>query len=596
VKYILYFVKRLNSYAGAILYFNLLGMGLISLLDGIGLFLLIPMLSISGIMGEMEVALPILKFNIFEKLPNNLVLLIILATFIIINIGQSFLQRNLTIRNVTLIAGFMNYIRLEIYQSLLNSSWSFFIRKRKSDLINVLTSEIPRATGGINTFMQLITSIIFTFVQVGIAFWISQSITIFVVLCGLLISVFSRKYIKKSKALGNKTSKLLEDYLSGITDQLNGIKEIKINTLEESRVLWLKSLTNKMFEEQLENIRLKTSSQLLYKVVSTLIIAFFIFFSVKIFHAKPDQFLIIIIIFSRLWPRITGIQSNLEQIAASIPSFKRLIDLKVDCTESTEIQGRNMKSKAIDVKAGIELHNITFRYNSNKEEYALKNINLKIPANNMTAVVGKSGAGKSTLVDIVMGLNQPEKGQVLLDGKCLKKEDIFSFRKLIGYVPQDPFLFNGSIKENLLLLKPNATAEQLWEALEFAAADDFVKKLSKGIDTVIGDRGIKLSGGERQRLVLARAILCKPAILILDEATSSLDTENESKVQESIERLKGQMTIIVIAHRLSTIRNADQVIVLEKGEIIQQGQFNQLAGEKRGVFSSLLRSQIGISC
>lgn len=144
-----------------------------------------------------------------------------------------------------------------------------------------------------------------------------------------------------------------------------------------------------------------------------------------------------------------------------------------------------------------------------------------------------------------------------------------------------------------MLIHPEATEQQMWEALQFAAADDFVEKLPQQLDTIIGDRGIRLSGGERQRLVLARAILRKPSILILDEATSSLDTENESKIQEALERLKGKMTIIVIAHRLSTIRNADQVVVLDKGEIIQKGEFGQLASDKNGVFKNLLKKQMG---
>ncbi|MGO4273116.1 ABC transporter ATP-binding protein, partial [Paenibacillus sp. TAF58] len=207
-------------------------------------------------------------------------------------------------------------------------------------------------------------------------------------------------------------------------------------------------------------------------------------------------------------------------------------------------------------------------------------------------VIGRSGAGKSTLIDILMGLLQPERGQVLVDGVPLTEANLLSLRKSISYVPQDPFLFNGSIRENMLMIDPSATEEQLWESLEFAASTEFVNKLPLGLDTLIGDRGIRLSGGERQRLVLARAILRKPSILILDEATSALDSENEAKIQEALERLQGKLTIIVIAHRLSTIRNADQVIVLDKGRIIQSGGFTQLTGEKEGLFASLLGNQI----
>jgi ATP-binding cassette subfamily C protein len=281
------------------------------------------------------------------------------------------------------------------------------------------------------------------------------------------------------------------------------------------------------------------------------------------------------------------------QIATKIPAYKAVADLQKECKVSKEFHESDIEnSKPLHIKNGIDCQNVSFRYNLHEATYALQDINLTIPVNQMTAVVGRSGAGKSTLIDLLMGLNIPEKGQVLLDGKPLTKENLLSLRRAISYVPQDPFLFNDSIRENLLLVKPNATEEEMWEALEFSSAGEFVKKLPEGLDTLIGDRGIRLSGGERQRLVLARAILRNPSILVLDEATSSLDTENESKIQEALERLKGKMTIIVIAHRLSTIRNADQVIVLEQGCIIQKGEFGQLANEKRNVFSQLLRNQI----
>ena len=239
----------------------------------------------------------------------------------------------------------------------------------------------------------------------------------------------------------------------------------------------------------------------------------------------------------------------------------------------------------------IECRNVYFRYNQNEHSHALHDINLVIPLNQMTAFVGRSGAGKSTLIDLLMGLNQPEKGEVLLDGTTLTSDNLLSLRRAISYVPQDPFLFNTTIRENLILVEPNASEEQLWEALEFASAAEFVDRLPNKLDTLIGDRGIRLSGGERQRLVLARAILRNPSILVLDEATSALDTESEARIQEALDRLKGKMTIIVIAHRLSTIRNADQVVVLEQGKVIQKGGFNQLASEKKSVFSNLLKKQ-----
>jgi ATP-binding cassette subfamily C protein len=211
----------------------------------------------------------------------------------------------------------------------------------------------------------------------------------------------------------------------------------------------------------------------------------------------------------------------------------------------------------------------------------------------MTAIVGKSGAGKSTLIDLIMGLVKSESGRILIDGIPLTEEQLLNWRSSIGYVSQDPFLFHTSIRENLRLVDPDASEEQMWRALQFSSSASFVRKLPQGLDTIIGDRGIRLSGGERQRLVLARTMLRNPSVLVLDEATSALDSENEQQIHEALERLKGHVTIIVIAHRLSTIRTADRVIVLEEGRVIQEGGYQQLSMDSSGTFSKLLHMQAG---
>ncbi|MGF9965375.1 ABC transporter ATP-binding protein [Bacillus rhizoplanae] len=599
MEHLLYFAKKLHSFSGKILYINLLGMALVSLLEGIGILLLIPMISISGVVKVNNGSTPVpemLKF--LHNIPETISLLLILGIYIFLVIAQSLLQQNLTLRNTKILMNFTNHIRLEIYRALLQANWAFFVKKRKSDLINAMTEELGRVINGTNLFFQMLTALIFTLIQLGIALWLSVKITIFVLFAGLVLAYFSRHFIKKSRVLGNQTSEIAKSYLGGITDHFNGVKDIKSNMLEESRYTWLHNWCQKIEREQLAFMKLKNSSQLFYKVTSSILIAFLVFTSVKLFQAQPGQLILIILIFSRLWPRFTSIQSNLEQLAASVPAFKSLIELQEDCHKAAEMQDieRQYKdAKPMPIEKGIECRDLYFRYNSQESLYALQNINFQINSNCMTAIVGRSGAGKSTLIDILMGLMQPEKGQVLIDGTPLTIDNLLSFRKCISYVSQDPFLFNASIRENLLMVEPNASEEQLWESLEFSAAAEFVRRLPQGLDTFIGDRGVRLSGGERQRLVLARAILRKPSILILDEATSALDTENEAKIQSALERLKGKMTIIVIAHRLSTIRNADQVIVLDKGEIVQKGAFIQLAKEERGMFSKLLGNQVEVS-
>ncbi|MEH7277357.1 ABC transporter ATP-binding protein [Bacillus toyonensis] len=597
MNYIIYFMKKLYSSAGKILYVNLFGMVLISLLEGIGIILLLPMISMTGIINtgeETSFIAPV--YRILQNFPKTTSLISILGIYVLIVLSQNILQRNITLRDARTQQVFVRKLRVEAYSMILKAKWRFFLEKRKTNLINILTTELARVSYGINLILQLLATILFTFIQVGLAFLLSPQVTVFVLGFGLLFLVASRVFIKKARILGGKTSELAKDYLSGITDHFNGIKDIKSNTLEGSRLDWFQSITKKMSSEQMEYMRIRSNSQLFYKISMAILIAFFIFLSVNMFQAQTAQLLLIILIFSRLWPRFMTIQSNLEQLAASIPAFKSLWELQQECNEAVEMQDIYMQKhiKPICIKQGIECKEVSFRYNKQEALYALQNINVQIPINSMTAIVGHSGAGKSTLIDVLMGLIQPEKGQVLIDGIPLTTDNLLSLRRAISYVPQDPFLFNASIRENLMMIDSNVNEEQIWAALEFAAATEFVRMLPNGLDTLIGDRGVRLSGGERQRLVLARAILRKPSILVLDEATSALDTENEVKIQSAIERLKGTMTIVVIAHRLSTIRNADQVIVLGKGEIVQKGEFNQLAKERKGVFQNLLGSQMEV--
>ncbi|WP_057912974.1 ABC transporter ATP-binding protein [Peribacillus muralis] len=592
MEHLWFFFKRLYHFSGKILFINMLGMVIVSLMDSVAILLLVPMIGVSGIIDiDLSSNLPAM-FSWIVEIPKMTSLTIILGFYIVLVIFQNVLHRNLTIRDVRIQQEYSSHVRVELYQSLLHANWEFFIKTRKSDVINVMTNDLARVSAGINLILQLLASVIFTLIQIGVAFWLAPKITLFVLAAGLLLAIFSRKFIRKAKSLGGKTSQLALMYLASVTDQINGIKDIKSYHLEKSHVNWIRSLTKEMNEEQVEYIKLNTTSQLSYKVSSALLIASFVFLSITLFAAQQQELLLILLIFSRLWPRFTGIQGNLEHISSTIPAFKSI--LKMESEAKIHEEGGKIKGEMpMAMKRKLEVQGLSFRYNKTETDCTLRNINLAIPANKMTAIVGPSGAGKSTLIDLLMGLMLPDKGKIILDGKLLSSQDITGLRRSISYVSQDPFLFNGSIKENMLMVDPQASDQQIWEALAFSDAADFVLELPHNLETIIGDRGIRLSGGERQRLVLARAILRKPSILILDEATSALDNDTEAKIQRAIENLQGSMTIIVIAHRLSTIRNADQVIVLEKGEILQNGDYKVLAREK-GLFKQLLTREVEI--
>ncbi|MFS0879280.1 ABC transporter ATP-binding protein [Metabacillus niabensis] len=591
-----YFLRQIQSFAGKKLFVNFFAMVCISLLDGIGILLLIPMISMSGVIevepsGQSVISL----FSYLQDVPTEAGLAVILCLYLLIVISHNFFQRMITVQNAKIQHGFLRYLRVETYRAILQANWDFFIKNRKSDLINILTTEIVRTSSGTQSFLQFMSSLIFTLIQIGLAFFLSPAITLFVLLCGIILLVLNRKFLKTSIALGQRNYHLGKEHLAGITEQINGIKDVKSNTLEQSRINWYQMITKQILTEQVDYTKLKMKTQFYYRTASSIFLVIFIYFAINLFHAQVAQLMMIVLIFSRLWPRVAGIQGSLEQMATILPAFKAVKTMQNQCYEAKEINLENLKEiMPLEITQEMVCEQVSFRYHPTSE-FALKNINLTIPVNKMTAVVGRSGAGKSTLIDLLMGLNYPEKGNIVIDGIPLTSDMVIALRKAVSYVPQEPFLFNASIRENLLLLVPDATEESIWDALDFASAAEFVRKLPQGLDTRIGDRGIKLSGGERQRIVLARAILRKPSILVLDEATSALDVENEAKIQQSIERLKGRMTIIVIAHRLSTIRHADQVIVLDEGVIVQKGQYRQLAKDKRSVFGHLVSNQLEVN-
>lgn len=575
---ILYFVKKLHTHTGRSLYINLLGMVIVSLLEGVAILFLVPMITMSGMVSldmtgtRLEEALSWLA-----HIPGIWGLPFILVIYMLLAVGQQVLQRRITIRNSEIQHNFSRQLRRETYRELLYADWRFFLRKRRSDLVHLMTSEIATASTGAHSFLQFVASLIFTAIQVGIALWLSPHITLFVLACGVLLVWLSRTHVRRSMTLGSRNFESGKQYLAGITDQINGIKDMKSNSMEESRLEWFGDVTLRMQQEQLEYTRLSTKSQLYYKIASVGLIVGCILVASQWFHAQAGELLLIIVIFSRLWPRVAGIQASLEQMASRIPSYEAVIAMQRECGEAREfVLEPDQTVEPLRLEQGIKLDHVYFRYDGNQTHYALHDIEAFLPASQMTAVIGQSGAGKSTLIDVIMGLNRPEKGQVLIDGAPLVSHQLASLRQSISYVPQEPFLFHTTIRDNLLLAAPSADESSMWEALEFASAAHFVRNLPDGLDTMIGDRGIRLSGGERQRLVLARAILRRPRILVLDEATSALDLENEAHIQRALERLRGRMTIIVIAHRLSTIRHADQVIVMDQGRIMRTGKPDQL--------------------
>ncbi|QYK60893.1 ABC transporter ATP-binding protein [Paenibacillus sp. S25] len=592
------YMTKLYSVNGGALFLNIGCMIIVSLLEGFGIYMLVPMLAAIGVFVGHS-GMPFLSGGLEHFLPfipKSWLLPGMLMVFIVLLTGQAMLQRYQSILNSRIQQRFMRSLRIDVYTSFMKAQWAFYLRQRKSDFSHVMTTELARVSQGTNLLLQLTTAVMFTMIQIALAFWLSPSLTGLVFLSGLGLFVVFRRSIRNAKQLGDRTTELSQVYFAGITDHMNGMKDIKSNLLEAANIHWFRSLTQRMEDNTTQFVRQNATTQFFHRTAAAVFVASVIFISLQWLHVTPEKLIVLILIFSRLWPRFALIQASLEYIMSMISAFESVTKVQQECeafTDPSLIVSASVR-QPLSLRHGIECSHLDYRYDGAAES-ALRNINLFIPARGMTAIVGKSGAGKSTMVDVLMGFLRPTGGQITIDGLVLDDELLLQWRQSFGYVSQDPFLFHATVRENLMLADKDASEQQLWEALHFAAADNFVSRLPEGLDTVIGDRGIRLSGGERQRLVLARAVLHHPSVLILDEATSALDGEHEAAIQAALERMKGQMTLIVIAHRLSTIRHADQIVVLDQGEVIQQGNYHQLEQEERGAFSQLLSYQSSVT-
>ncbi|PPQ48009.1 ABC transporter ATP-binding protein [Paenibacillus peoriae] len=592
------YMTKLYSVNGGALFLNIGCMIMVSLLEGFGIYMLVPMLAAIGVFVGHS-GMPFLSGGLEHFLPfipKSWLLPGMLMVFIVLLTGQAMLQRYQSILNSRIQQRFMRSLRIDVYTSFMKAQWAFYLRQRKSDFSHVMTTELARVSQGTNLLLQLTTAVMFTMIQIALAFWLSPSLTGLVFLSGLGLFVVFRRSIRNAKQLGDRTTELSQVYFAGITDHMNGMKDIKSNLLEAANIHWFRSLTQRMEDNTTQFVRQNATTQFFHRTAAAVFVASVIFISLQWLHVTPEKLIVLILIFSRLWPRFALIQASLEYIMSMISAFESVTKVQQECeafTDPSLIVSASVR-QPLSLRHGIECSHLDYRYDGAAES-ALRHINLFIPARGMTAIVGKSGAGKSTMVDVLMGFLRPTGGQITIDGLVLDDELLLQWRQSFGYVSQDPFLFHATVRENLMLADKDASEQQLWEALHFAAADNFVSRLPEGLDTVIGDRGIRLSGGERQRLVLARAVLHHPLVLILDEATSALDGEHEAAIQAALERMKGQMTLIVIAHRLSTIRHADQIVVLDQGEVIQQGNYHQLEQEERGAFSQLLSYQSSVT-
>lgn len=586
------FIKSFLNYARWKIVLSL-GLGIfLGLTEGIGLFMLIPFMELIGIgahSGRTDGVAAALN-KIILSLHLKPTLSGILCIYIALIAAQAFANRFSQILNSEIVSGYTCFLQNRIYSTLAYADWISFTRFRPSDITQILAVDVKRVGFITQQAFQLLGTLILSLVYIAVALTLSVPLTLTALACGLALILLLRPFDRQAEQTGKAVQFQLKNQMSDISEHLAGMKIAKSYGMEQAHIRHFEATTSQVADWQVGFARTTANTQMYYKIGSAVALSGFLYGAVTVADIKSAGLLLMVFLFARLLPRFSGIQLNIQRIRFSLPSFSAAYRMHQHLTEIRETDAP-MQIEDMNLRREIRLEGVSFRYDPATENFALQNIDLLIPAGRMTAIVGPSGAGKSTLADLILGLLSPTQGSIAIDGKPLSGTRLSSWRRAVGYVPQETFLFNDTVRANLLWACPQASEKEIYRALRLASADEFVEQLPRGLDTLLGDRGVRLSGGERQRIALARAMLRKPSLLLLDEATSSLDTFNEKRIQTAVAGLHGRMTLVVIAHRLSTIREADHIAMLDYGRLVEQGSWDQLAGSENGRFHAMMHGR-----
>ena len=470
-------------------------------------------------------------------------------------------------------------------QIFFRARWGFFSGAEQGVLLNTLTGELNTIGETLGQLAMLLAQLIQLCIYLAVPLWLNPQVTIITL---TLVLLFGSPFLllrSMSYRFGVRNAETANVAL-GVLSEILGAARIILGFGRQSQASDRFLLAfNQHSQATLKSQTLGVMVPRIFHVMA--ILAALIAMGIGMRENTPISELAAV-----MWsllgamPILVAILHGNISMSNFIPSYEQLMRLRKSATDLAEISGAR-KFQKLDY--GVELKNVTFTYPG--RESTLTGVNLSLPKGSMVALVGESGSGKSTIVDLILGLQIPQSGDVLIDNISLNDWRLNSFRDRVGYVPQDSQLFHLSIRENMLWALDSATEKEIWDALGLANAVDFVKVLPKGLDTIVGDRGTLLSGGQRQRLALARALLREPELLILDEATSALDSESENLIQKAIEKIAGKTTVLIIAHRLSTIAKANYVYVVSKGIIIEHGTVTSLKDSPSSVLSSMFLAQ-----
>lgn len=531
------------------------------LAEGVGVMALVPLLRLLGVG---DAAAP----------PDPGFMALVLAGYVMLAAAAALIlrTRSVTVHRLTL--GFLDRLRGDLHAALLAMEWRAFRRTRAAGLQETMAGEIGRIHGAVVALGELAGALLAMPFLAAAAVVLSPLLSGAALAAVVVAALLTRGLGARSWRLGRSLGAVHQAAMADLADNLAGLRLIKIFTAEAGRAAVLAGRFAAVRDTLLAFQRAQATERAVLQTVAALAAAGGLFLAVFILRLPLAEALTLMLAYGRLLQAALRCLSSWRRLVGASAALASYDETLAACRAAAEPAA--VGEDALPLRQGIRLSGVTVRHDDGDGPPALDGIDSVIPAGAITAVVGPSGAGKSTLVDVVLGLIVPDGGRVEIDGQPLAPERRRAWRASVSACPQDPFLFHDTVRANLLLARPDAGESAVWDALEKASAAAFVRALPQGLDTVAGDRGARFSGGERQRIALARALLRRPSLLVLDEATASLDGGTEAVVADTLASLRGSCTMLVVAHRPSTVRVADHVLFLENGRLTAAGPWDRV--------------------
>jgi len=553
--------------------------------QGFGLAMFIPLLKImEG--GQEELAPPFSTFRdvfIFFGIPFDLTsVLITIVAFSITGLAFVFAQKSMLMAYSW--QRFVRETNAILIDSVLNASWSHVSKQATGDVTNQMIVEVSRAGRCLTHLVTGVAALLQIVVFVALSMMLSWQLLVLTGAIGALAFIVISPLQRKSYVYGNQLTEAQSDFGFRAVDYLKNVKLVKATGSEDRVSGVINGLQNVICDILTKRQINLAATHFVIQVFPVIVVAVIIWIAHQTLAIETTVVLVFLLFLARMAPLMTQAQQAYQAYVMDLSALLR-IDAEIDLHKSQREDSHPDAVAFHELKDAILFDGVTYQFDDG-DVAALNNLNLIIPKGKMTALIGLSGSGKSTLVDHLCGLRRPTKGKILVDGEDLNTFNLKTWRQKIGYVAQDIAVFNDTLRNNLKFSHPDASDADLMHALGLAHLGDLVNELPHGLDTIMGESGVRLSGGQKQRLALASALIGKPELLLLDEATSALDNESERIVQQAIDSIASEFTIVVVAHRLSTVRRADQICVMEAGKIIEKGTYDELLAHK-GRFAQL---------